>query len=80
MELGRFLSNIYDPRLPNARMYLTFSYQAQQSGEAAMDIEWQHHLDWINENIIDRPKATKKYTQEQLEAENLVGIYAHPEP
>ena len=79
MKLGRFLSNTYDPRLPDAKMYLTYSFNAQMNGKTAMEAEWQHRLDWVNENIIDWPKATKKYTQEELEANDLVGIYAHPE-
>lgn len=79
MKLGRFLSNIYDPRLPNARMYLTYSFHAHDNGKAGMDREWQAHLDWVNKNIIGPPKATDYYTQEELEAEKMVGIYAHPE-
>ncbi len=73
---GRFLSNIFDPCSPNARMYLTYSYHAFCCGAKAMDAEWQQHIDWVNENIICLPKATKTYTQQQLIAMDVVGIYA----
>lgn len=41
----------------------------------SFDLE-QQHLDWINENVIGRPKATKNYT---IEAMGMIGIYAKSE-
>lgn len=76
MKKGRHLSNIFDHRSPNARMCFTGSYYAWQAGKIAMDAEWEHHLKWINDNIIDRPKVTEKYTVEQLEEMGMIGIYA----
>lgn len=72
----RFLSNTYDHRKPDARMHFTPTFQAWTQGSVAMDAEWQQHLDWINENIIGPPKATEKHTQQQLEDNDLIGIYA----
>lgn len=72
----RFLSNIFDHRKADARMSFCCSFHAWRSGQTAMDVEWQHHLDWINENTIGPPKATKKYTQKQLEDMGMIGLYA----
>ena len=75
-QSGGFLSNVHDPHDSNARTYLTYSYYALMSGQKAMEAEWQQHMNWVNENIICLPKATKAYTQQQLIAMNMVGIYA----
>lgn len=72
----RFLSNTYDPRKPNAQLYLTYSLHAQDCGPEAMEQEWQHHLEWIDSNQIHRPKATDRWTVEELEAQDMVGIYS----
>ena len=74
-KLGRHLSNIFDHRLPYAKNALCYSHTARMQGKSAMDREWQRHLDWINKNVIGRPKATKKYTVEELEEMGMVGIY-----
>jgi len=78
MRFGKWLSNVYDPRLPDARRHFIYSLDTYNSGRAAMNTEWQQHLDWINKNVIGPPKATEKYTRQILEANDLVGIYAHP--
>lgn len=44
-----------------------------------MQMEWQYHLDWINENVIGPPKGTDHYTVEQLEEMGMIGIYAAAE-
>lgn len=75
-SFGRHLSNIFDHRKPNAEMYLTYSHHAYANGPSAMKMEWQRHLDWIKANIIGPPKATDHYTVEQLEAMNMIGLYA----
>lgn len=75
-EKHRFLTNTHDPSHPKARMYLVYSFHARDCGKAGCDREWQHHLDYIAKNIVGRPKATEKFTQKQLEDENMVGIYA----
>ena len=73
---GRFLSNIFDHRNQHAQMYMCYSHQAMFNGPKAMQIEWQHHLDWINQNIIGLPKATDTYTVDQLVGMRMIGIYA----
>ena len=77
MKHGRFLSNTYDPRKPDARMYVTLSFHEYgdlDGGERA----WRHHMEWINANEIGRPQATSKYTCEQLEEMGMVGLYELP--
>lgn len=74
--MGKFLSNIYDHRLPDAKQTHVYSYYAMSAGTEVMDIEWQHHLDWINQNVIGQPQATKWYTVEQLEKMGMIGIYS----
>jgi len=76
MKHGKFLSNTYDPREPDAKRCHIYSHHAVHNGQTAIDFEWEQHMKWINANVIDRPKATKKYTTEQLEKNGLVGIYA----
>lgn len=75
----RFLSNTYDPTLPNARMHQTLSYQSFLDPKLA-DHEWEMYLKWINSNIKGRPRATKEYTTEQLEGMGMIGVYADDEP
>ena len=78
--LGKFLSNIYDHRLPDARKnYFPTRLEPGQIASIAMDVEWERHLAWIGRNVIGPPKATGKYSQEQLEAHSLIGIYAESE-
>jgi len=72
---GRFLSNIYDPRKPDAERYMCYSHHAQSNGPGATREEWQHHMDWINKNIIGPPKPTQWYTESDLMDQSMVGIY-----
>ena len=76
MPLGRHLSNIYDHRLPNAEMYLVHDFHTTMAGPEDCHEDWLRHLEWINRNVIGRPKATEAYTVEQLEAMGMIGIYA----
>lgn len=76
MAQGRFLSNIHDPKDPNARMYFTLSVEASL-GIRRADFEWQNHLDWIAKNSIGKPKATDAYSVEDLEKMGMVGIYSN---
>lgn len=78
VPLGRFLSNTYDPTRPHAEAMHCYSFHAYNDINSRRH-EWQMHLNWINANIITRPKATATYTVEQLEAMGMVGLYAHPE-
>lgn len=75
----RFLTNTYNPYLPNAEMYLVYSFHAMDCGKVGCDREWQHHLEYIESHIMGRPKATEKYTRQQLADEGMVGIYMPPD-
>ncbi len=76
--LGKFLSNIYDPKRKDAEREFTRYYKAMFmfNGQKAMKKEWQRHLEWINNNVIGPPQATSTCTQQQLEERGQVGIYA----
>lgn len=70
------LSNIFDPRLEkNKETFTGFSYNEWCAGPASIERAWNRHLEWVNSNEIGRPKATEKYTVEQLEEMGMVGIY-----
>lgn len=72
----RHLSNIYDPRRPDAIAYLPLTYE-ESIEVGGRERAWKRHLDWIAANVVDRPKATDYYTVEELESMHMVGIYAH---
>lgn len=65
----KFLSNIHNPDDEYASAYVTRSFHETQE-EA-----WQHHIEWLKGKVITRPKATDKYTIEELEAMGMVGVY-----
>lgn len=79
MKLGRHLSNIYDHRLPNAEMYQIHDFHTTMAGPEACHEDWLRHLEWINRNTIGPPKATETYSVKQLEAMDMIGIYAPEE-
>lgn len=73
----RHLSNIYDPKRPDARTYFTaYDYQEWLAGPEAVEKAWQRHLDWGNRNVTGPPLATAIATPEELAAEGYIGIYA----
>lgn len=72
----KFLSNTYNPKLPNAERYLTYSISAYQNGGDAMKQEWLYHLKWVKEHAIGSPQETEKYSVSELKNEGLVGIYS----
>lgn len=74
-EHGRWLSNTYNPLLPNARDMAHYSLNAV-GDPAKRDEEWRVYLAWISRNIIGPPKATKDGTAEQLAGMGMVGVYA----
>ena len=73
-NMGRHLSNIYDHRKPDAKRFHIYSYHAYGNAKAEQ-LEWQHHLDWINQNEIGPPKETEWRTVEQLKGMDMIGIY-----
>lgn len=66
----KFLSNIYDPTLPDAKERTFYSSQENR------DEQWKDWLKWVGRNIMGRPKRTEFYSVEQLEAMGMVGLYA----
>ena len=75
MKHGRFLGNIYDPYRPDAKRYLILDYE-DWCDPKGHERAWKRHLKHVNANVIGRPQATSKYSQEQLEAMHSVGLYA----
>lgn len=66
----KFLSNIYNPTLPDAKERTIYSYQENR------DEQWEYVLKWVGQNIVGRPKPTEFHSVAQLEAMGMVGIYA----
>ena len=66
----RHLTNTFDPRDPRAKAALIRSFN--DTREQA----WTHHLAWLKDKFIGPPKATEHYSQAELEAMSLVGVYA----
>lgn len=70
----KFLSNTYNPNLPNARMYFTTSYEGYLNPDLG-NYEYEQYLKWINENIVGEPQGSDTYTVEQLKEMGYIGIY-----
>ncbi len=66
----KWLSNIHDPKDPQAQMYVARSFH--ETPEEA----WAHHQEWLKGKVIGEPQATEAYTVEQLKAMGMVGVYA----
>lgn len=73
--LGRFLSNIYDHRLPDAEACHLHTYHDMMNGPEACKQAWQRYLDWINSHVIGPPKKCEAGTVEQMESRGYIGIY-----
>lgn len=56
------------PREPSLTNLAKFP---QQDAKFALKEE----LEWRRDKVIGRPKATRKYSVEELEAQDMVGIY-----
>lgn len=65
----RWLTNICDPNLPDAKKHLPLSLHENR------DEAWQYHLEWLSDKIIGEPVATVHRSVEELKRNNLVGIY-----
>jgi len=70
----KYLSNIKDPRKPEAKT--KFVYRFSTNTPAEKDAEFERYLAWVADNHIGQPKATDKYSVEELEQMGMVGIYA----
>lgn len=66
----RFLSNTYNPDLPDARRYVS------RNSDETQDQAWEHHRQWLKGKIIGKPQATASKTVEELEAIDMVGVYS----
>lgn len=65
----KFLTNIYDPKQPDAKQYLV--YRANEDREA----QWQYHLRWLSDKYIGTPQPSDKYSVRALINMNIVGVY-----
>ena len=65
----KWLSNIYDPKMPDAKMLVARSFE--QTQEEA----WRWHMYWLRDKVIGKPVPTDYYTVEQLVGMNMVGVY-----
>jgi hypothetical protein len=50
----RFLTNIYDPEDPKAKMYLKLSSE-DAADPQGRERAWQQHLDWLKDKVIGEP-------------------------
>ena len=67
----KFLSNIYDPKDKNAKMYISCHFDETQ------DEAWCLHCEWLKDKIIGDPQATSYYTVQQLKDMGMVGVYSN---
>ena len=73
----KFLTNTYNPKLPDAKMSLSVSFEdllIPNGVENAL----QRHLEYLSDKIIVRPEATSFYTVEELKKMGMVGVYKNP--
>lgn len=63
---GKWLSNTYDPSRIDAG-----SYDFQRNDT--------NYSNWLRDKLIGPPQATDKYTVEQLQRMNMVGVYTKQE-
>lgn len=70
----KHLSNIYNPKLPNAYLFFEYSHVLSTKEE-----QWAHYLEWVNENQIGLPQATDRFSVRDLVAMGMVGVYSKDE-
>ncbi len=70
----KFLSNIYNPELPDAKNKIKLV-----DGFGTPQEQWQAHLDWLKGKIIQAPVGTDFYTSEQLKAQGMVSVWQEEE-
>ena len=66
----KHLTNLYDPTRWDARVRI-ICCEGETSDEARQRLQR-----FLADKTIGKPKATRKYSVEQLEADNIVGVYA----
>ena len=65
----KWIVNEYDPRKPDAKMFL--SKRTEETEEEA----WRHYQEWLKDKTIGEPKATPQRTVEELKEMDIVGVY-----
>lgn len=65
----KFLSNTYNPTKPDSDLLVCRTFD--QTQEEAIG----QYRNWLRGKYIGRPQATVKYTVEELEAMDIVGVY-----
>ena len=70
-KVMRWLTNTYNPSKPDYWMsIIPFHGQTYEEAE-------KMQRDFLQNAVIGRPKATDKYTVEQLEVMGMVGVYSN---
>jgi hypothetical protein len=67
----KWITNTYNPKLPDAKYNLVMEYYSPKDHEFA----FRRHLEWLKDKIIGDPQATATHTVEELKKMNLVGVY-----
>lgn len=65
----KFLSNLYDPKLPDA---ITFIVCCAGKHEDA----WHEQSEWLKDKIIGLPQETETYNVFQLISMGMIGVYS----
>ena len=71
--MARWLMNVYDPRRPDARQQVICRY-----GETGAEA-WRRFQEFICGKTIGRPRASIRFTVEEMETMHLVGVYLSDE-
>ena len=58
----KWLTNIYDPRRADAKSSMTLD-------------DWEHQRIYLADKVLGVPKATKKYSADDLKLMGYVGVY-----
>lgn len=62
----KWLTNTYNPYNPDAEVYFLPSE----------NYTFYDYLTWLKDKILGEPKATEKYTSQQLKDMGYVGVYS----
>lgn len=65
----KFLTNLYDPRLPDADIHITPHF------DETLREAWKRQQEWLSGKTIAEPHATASFTVEELKSFGMVGIY-----
>jgi len=68
------VTNTPDPYATDAKQNHFYSYPALRDAKVK-EQEWKDHLDFVEQHVIGEPKATHKYTAQQLSKMGIIGLY-----